>query len=442
MQQEKPARSRFGLLAILGAAVTLLLIIVAALGFYVLGPQNLPPEELFTDPAAAINADEIDPALAVGALGGVADAQVVREAINKDRANTALASLVHSPRLTDRQRAGDLLLLAERFADNGDVTRAQLSYQLAGTIATLSPELSDTIRVDTFLQAGRGLANLGKTTVSLAYLDQAYVLAAYSPFLQAAYRRRVFEQLHSMYQSNGNPDKARASLDMLAQIGQMESLPEEPLVLPEGIALATSSDVQAREAQRWGAAQIVARELVERGGRTTPESLQALQEALLAEDESKAALFQEALTTAPQLSAQIGVMQAQIEWLSIKYRVARKNYGISLVPAWEAQVEQIRSELTKSYETLFALYADLIVALPDASQIDKATEEALRREILSGQLGLYPNYPEEQRRRQLLEASEQLARSRPDSNLQLSSIVAGSVEMYTIIPKDESITGN
>jgi hypothetical protein len=73
--------------------------------------------------------------------------------------------------------------------------------------------------------------------------------------------------------------------------------------------------------------------------------------------------------------------------------------------------------LTKTYETLFALYADLIVALPEVSQIDKATEERLRREILAGELGRYPNYPEEQRRRQLLDATNQLIITQPELNI-------------------------
>ena len=59
----------------------------------------------------------------------------------------------------------------------------------------------------------------------------------------------------------------------------------------------------------------------------------------------------------PQLSTQISIIRERINWLSIKYRVARRGYGISLVPEWEAEAEQIRAELTKSYELLFALYA-------------------------------------------------------------------------------------
>jgi hypothetical protein len=133
------------------------------------------------------------------------------------------------------------------------------------------------------------------------------------------------------------------------------------------------------------------------------------------------------LAAAAQLSRKIDITIAQIEWLSTKYRVARQAYGLSLVPEWEADAEQIRADLTKTYETLFALYADLIVALPEVSQIDKATEERLRREILTGELGRYPNYPEEQRRKQLWTLAP-LITTQPE--LRAASASVAGREMY------------
>jgi hypothetical protein len=103
------------------------------------------------------------------------------------------------------------------------------------------------------------------------------------------------------------------------------------------------------------------------------------------------------------------------------------------VPEWESQAEQIRADLTKTYEKLFATYADLIVALPQASQIDKATEEKLRREILAGELGRYPNYPEEQRRKQLLDASNQLILTQSELNVFVGSNTVADQELYTLI---------
>ena len=103
------------------------------------------------------------------------------------------------------------------------------------------------------------------------------------------------------------------------------------------------------------------------------------------------------------------------------------------MPEWEAQAEQIRADLTKTYENLYALYADLIIALPEVSQIDKATEEKLRREVLAGELGRYPNYPEEQRRQQLLDATNQLITTQPELNIFVGISQIANRPVYRLI---------
>ena len=157
-----------------------------------------------------------------------------------------------------------------------------------------------------------------------------------------------------------------------------------------------------------------------------------MREALIEEDRQKLPFYEGELATATRLSRKIDITEAQIEWLTTKYKVARQAYGISLVPEWETQAEQIRADLTKTYERLFALYADLIVALPEISQIDKATEERLRREILAGELGRYPNYPEEQRQKQLLDVTNQLEATQPELHLLIGVDTVDDQEMYTI----------
>ena len=173
--------------------------------------------------------------------------------------------------------------------------------------------------------------------------------------------------------------------------------------------------------------------LVERGGQAPPQMSNNLREALIAEDQAKLPYFDSQLAAAPNLSAQISILQARIDWLATKYRVARQGYGISLVPEWEAQAETIRADLTKSYELLYALYADLIVAMPDAHQIDLATEEILRREILTGSLGRYPNYPAEQRVAQLLEATARLVETRPGEKMRLVVLPYAGVDSFVLV---------
>ena len=173
--------------------------------------------------------------------------------------------------------------------------------------------------------------------------------------------------------------------------------------------------------------------MVERGGNAPLAAETALKEALVAEDLRKLPFYDAEIEQEAQLSRKVDIMFAKIEWLSIKYRVAKQAFGLNIVPEWAEQDERIRADLTKAYQALFSLYADLIIALPKASQIDKATEERLRREVLAGELGRYPNYPEEQRRQQLLDATDQLIATQPELNIFVGVRQLADKETYTFI---------
>lgn len=424
---------KWGLVIFAIVVGVLVLVGVASLGaFFLLREQPFDVPE-WRDPLTLVNAERIDPAVAVAGLGGVSDGDLSAKALTQARADTAFAILVFSPSIGDRESAGDFLLLASRYRTDDRPEYAITCYRLAGTIATLSPDLPDTVRADTFVLAGEGLADLGEFGLAQLYFDQAYNVATVSPYLQAATRRNVFQRLHRGYQAIGDRERARVSLERSAEPFPTVTVVEAPPVLPVAEPPLLPLEVQQAEAARWETAQALVTALVERGGNAPVDLVSALREALTAEDEAKLPYFDSQLAATPQLSVQISIVQARINWLSIKYRVARRGYGTSLVPEWEIQAEAIRAELTKSYELLFALYADMIVAMPDAEQIDLATEEILRREILSGTLGRYPNYPEEQRMAQLMQATAHLVESRPGEKMRVVVLPYGGVDSFVLV---------
>ena len=417
------------------AVITGLLVLVGAvsLGAYFLSREQPFAVPEWHDPLTLVDVERIDPALAVTGLGGVSDGDLTLRALDQVRPDTAFATLVFSPSIPDRETAGDFLLLANRYRSDNRPDLAIASYRLAGTIASLSPDLPDTVRADTFVLAGEGLAGLGEFGLAQLYFDQAYNVATVSPYLQAATRRNIFQRLHQGYQAISDLERARITLEQTAVSFPAVALAEAPPVLPVAEPPVLSLEVQQAEARRWKAAQELAMALVERGGQAPPQMSNNLREALIAEDQAKLPYFDSQLAAAPNLSAQISILQARIDWLATKYRVARQGYGISLVPEWEAQAETIRADLTKSYELLYALYADLIVAMPDAHQIDLATEEILRREILTGSLGRYPNYPAEQRVAQLLEATARLVETRPGEKMRLVVLPYAGVDSFVLV---------
>ncbi len=425
--------NKFGIIAIASTAVIILLIFLLALiGFFVKQPNTAETTTVENSPTA-LQQMPIDPALATTQLGGIAPEDVINLAIEKSRPGTALATIISTPSLAPKQTAGTLLLLGEKFLQQNDTARAALSYQLAGAIATLSPDLSDTLRADVFLQAGSGLIALNDALHAKIYLDQAYLVATESNYLQPAYRQSILEQLNQAYLKIDEPEAARKSLNASLSPPELAAQSEAHLELPAIEPIPLTEAVQNAEKVRWQAAQKVAKNLVEMGGEVQPENLSALHDALLAEDAEKTAFFADALAAEKQLSGKANIIHRQIEWQSLKYRIARGGFGISLVPEWESNTEQIRSELTASYEALFRQYSDIIVAIPDASQIERATEELLRRQLLAGKLGWYPNYPAEQLKEQLLSASARLIETQPNTKLRVGFLKIDDTEYCTFV---------
>ncbi len=424
---------KVGILGLATAAVILLLVGAASIGaFFLLRKQPFDVPQ-WKDPMTLVQVERIDPALAVAGLGGVSDKDLAAQALAETRLDTAFAILVFSPSINDRESAGDFLLLGSRYWEDNRPTDATESYRLAGTIATLSPELPDNVRAETFVLAGEGLAEQKEFGLAQLFLDQAYNISTVSPHLQPSIRRNIFQRLHKAYQTIGDRERARASLEQSAEAFSTVILPDSPPVLPVANPPALPTEVQQAEADRWQAAQDLATMLVERGGKAHGDAVTSLGNALVVEDGLRLPYYASQLAESSQVSTQISIVQARIDWLAIKYRVARRGYGISLVPEWETSVEEIRADLTKSYELLFALYADLIVAMPDADQIAMATEEVLRREILAGTLGRYPNYPKEQRITQLEQATAALVVSRPNTEMRVVILPYAGVESFVLV---------
>lgn len=437
MQPARIQKSHWGLIIIFGIALILTLILVVAVGFLLYTRMAARAETraalVGTITLNYLDTTQVDPALALTTLGGIPESEVVTEAINLDRPETALAALLFSPSLANKASAGGFLQVAAVYAERNQLDKAAFSYQMAGNIATLAADISDTVRADLFQQIAEGLIAINEPAQAKFYLDQSFALGLKSPYLQAAHRRRIFERLHKNYLTINERLLARESLSLSANPPAQALVTDQQTLLPARSPIALSAEIQAAEGDRWLAAQQLAADLVARGGNAPADSVQQLTQALVAEDGLKRPFFKQEFENSSQLTKQIDVSLAQIDWLSTKYRVARGGYGLSLVPEWEAQVDQIRTDLTKTYETLYALYADLVVALPEAAQIDKATEERLRSEILAGELGRYPNYPEEQRRAQLVNATDQLIKTQPEINVFIGVGGVENKKLYTLI---------
>lgn len=417
---------------------------IIAFGAYFLTSRREASLPAWSDPITRLEAKDVKPALALLPLAGVPSSEAFSQALEADELESAYAILVFSLDLSERERVGSLLVLARRYAEAENASKAKLCYRQASTIATLSPVLPDFTRSDAYLQIGRGLASLREQGEAVLNYDQAYTIALYSPHLKKAHQKSILDKLAPAYETIGESQRAKQALEQSAALNLEGSdstepadndrklllgRPKEPTLMPQEIAEAET----ARRAAAYKLSDYLLSTL-----KKPPDNLTAsLAQTLQTEDEIKMSFYNAEPAEPPMLLEKVALAWHKIRWLTIKYQVASGAYGLSLVPEWEAQVAAIRSELSKAYEDLYALHSEQIIALPEADTIDLAWVEVLRQEIEVGRLGLYPNYPEEQLIAKLREVTGKLISADQDKSLRVDVFSQDDVNIF-ILANDES----
>jgi hypothetical protein len=72
----------------------------------------------------------------------------------------------------------------------------------------------------------------------------------------------------------------------------------------------------------------------------------------------------------------------------LKWRVANRGFGLSLVPAWEQSAAQIEADLAWAADDYYQALRDAAVSLPDRSQANEAAVEIAQDQIKLERLGL------------------------------------------------------
>lgn len=402
---------------ILLAAVALLLVLAVALvvAYFVLGRQGETAEG-WEDPIAAVQPGSVAADLALYPLAGALKSETVDAALANLELETGYAVLVFDLELSDAQRIGRLVRLGDEFAAVEALERAALCYQQIYDIAILSPSLTDPARADALLAVGRGWTLIGQEALAMEAYDQTGLIAVESPYLQLANRRDLLAALETAYRDLGDEERAsatRAEIVALDQQGQSQApaVPGERPELPslEDAALSSPDVGAVEEARRQAAFELL--QALSTGGSASPELVSVLAGALQAEDAAKLGLYQQTLEGTSQPGLRIDAHWQKIRWLMLKYQVASGGLGLSVVPDWETQLAQIRSDLSKAYEELYFDYEDLVTALPEARLIGPGSYQVRRQVILDGRLGRYVNYPAQQLADKLQDAVQALQAS-------------------------------
>jgi hypothetical protein len=368
---------------------------------------------------AELRAEEIQPQVGLETLAGLSDPEVVNMAMAEGEWETAYSAVLFSTQLSDRENIGNLLLLGQGYADSGDNSQAELCYQQASLISTLSPTLSDYARANSFLEIAGRFAELGGKEQAIQNNDQAFALAAHSPFVKDPLRADILGELAKEYQDLGLSEKAQECSQLQAELryatvdseNPAENNPEQPVAnFLTRISAPTAAMVASYEDRRKEAIRGLIDYLSGSSGvDSIPQDLATeVAQALVNEDGARKASYEDELAAASSLVLRIGISEARIDWLLIKYRVALGGYGVELVPAWSSDVDTIAAELSLAREELHAIYGEQIDTFGDQTAKDRAWFDVLRLEILEGRLGLYPNYPEQELIAQLAEVTERL----------------------------------
>jgi tetratricopeptide (TPR) repeat protein len=369
--------------------------------------------------AEDLRGEEVDPSIGLSTLAGAPDMDVVNQALDEDEVETAYATTLFSTQLSDREMIGSLLLVGEAYADTGNKARAQSCYRQAALISTLSPTLSDSGRALSLIEIGGLLAESGDQEEAAFNYDQAFALAAHGPLIRDPLRADLLGELADEYANLGLDAKGEESRALEAEIrysaGEGASPatgePEQPVAnFLKDIPCPEPAMVTSYTERRVDGISDLIEFLQESSGRdAVPQDLATeVTQALVNEDQARAASYEDELAAASSLVLRIGIAESRVDWIRVKYRIALGGYGLDLVPAWSSDVVGVSEELKAAHQELHAIYGEQIDTFGDSTAKDRAWFDVLRLEIMQGILGLYPDYPEQELISELTEVTERL----------------------------------
>jgi hypothetical protein len=390
-------KRRKRLVVLLAAMLVLTLLVgLTAVGGYIYLRNDRSVQWTWQDPLTGVDARRVRPDLAVIVLLDQPAGNLVQQAVLAGEPDTAHAILAHSSRSSDAERSGSAHLVGRAFEQIPAQDLAALSFQQMLDIAALSPTMADPMRAQISLDAARGFIRLGLADAAGPALQQAEVLARYSPLLAPVQRQDVARQLQAIYRDLGQPEQA-AALDQV--VNEPRGVPTSkfvrgpflsqfvgPLAVPEDLQRA----MEARKSQVYLFLQAW-----DSGDPAQIEAARSsLAGALLVEDRLRRDLLPARDRVALELYEKAALALDHAQWLALKYMIGSGALGVAIVPEWGQALGQIAADLRAAHDQVFALYRDQAAGLLDPDDARAARVEILRQQNLLGRLGLYPGYDE------------------------------------------------
>ncbi len=433
-------RARNGLLVALGCGASCMFVfaLTAIITFFAVSRRNVSAANTFptwNDPTQVQNL-KVDPSVSLTTLAGTSEPAAITSMVNHQDLDSALATVIFASSLTDRQRLGQILLIGRKYVSAGNASSAKQSFQMANDIAILSPSVSDYERAEVLGQIAASLYPLKEPGLAGLTLDSAREIVLESPFLKNANRDTLLRQLIRAAQQGDDGARIKqltADRSNFVEVNDPSTpVPQEPPdPLPPLEAPAKNDALEAAQNKRAAAAQKIL-QLPDASSAIPDELIEQLGNQLFSEDDVRVRTYS-APAGQRTLAQKLALARAQIDWLTLKYKVARKAFGVSIMPEWEDAESEIRSQLAKAYENFYVLRTEQVVALPQTKDIELAQSYLLRRQLLAGRLGLYPNFPENDLVDRLQEVTDKLVVAQPKAALRVKVEVKGDRYYYHLV---------
>ncbi len=410
------ARQALALLCFLGGFALLIFGLSSIGAGWLVREPEMPDGVTWQPPLEQVNNDALVPATVLFPLTGASATDALNSALDGGHWENAFALLAYDTSLADPTRIGALLQLGSRYAVERAKSRAAWCYLYAARIATLSPMLSDSIREDTYLQVSAGLRAIGANDAARLATDQAYTVAEYSPVLQRDPQSRRMNQVANGYAALGLhalEEQARAKANESIALASDDAgfLPREPFVVKTGV-LPSSSDLDAARQMRIAAAKQLSDDIQKvpphRSDAWPSDSMAQLRDALLNEDAARGAFYNQTMAAVQDPAVGIAILRDRVDWLALKYRIARGAFGADLVPEWSKNASAVAQSWNEAWEALLSAYATQAGAIPNAQAVSQATEDVLRQELLALRWGGYRAKSESDLRAELGDVARQL----------------------------------
>jgi len=345
-----------------------------------------------TEDRLSISSTQVRPELAMMYLAGDPVEALAMQALQAGEYSTSQALVTFGVDAMPVPKIGLVLQLAQRMQQQGNDSQAIQLWRSGRAIAILDTALSPLERADALLLCAKNFLALAQEDEAIDAARQVKIIAEQTPDLLPATRSRLLQDLLPL--TNQLSDETLRL--------QVRELARSPYLSPGGIVIQErlpfaegSFEFDQPLTDVIHQRQQIARQLVERMLQApladTEPLLQALAQALRTEDEQRTLYFTQ-ISSSQNLtfSLQFWSVNEQRQWLILKLAIAKRAFGLSLLPEWEAAEEALAAELTQITDTQQAVLLGLAQSQPEPLAQLTQRIAILRWLALQTEIGLYP----------------------------------------------------